>query len=87
MRGNRTQFAEAAARCEHALAIREAVFGRDSEPVAQVLHELGVLYRRRGMLEQSRASFTRALAIREARFPADHEAVRATRTWLESPGM
>ena len=53
---------------ESALAISEVNLSRDHGDVAQLLHNLGVVERKLGNLDQAKSAFMRALAIRERLF-------------------
>jgi CHAT domain-containing protein len=61
------QYTQALPKLEHALKLREAVFGETPE-VAECLDELSDVYHRQGEEKRAELSFQRALAVREAFF-------------------
>jgi CHAT domain-containing protein/Tfp pilus assembly protein PilF len=66
------KYAEALARGEHALALREAVLGSGHPEVAKCLNVVGDLYRRRGDLAHAEPLMLRGLAIREGALGKNH---------------
>jgi CHAT domain-containing protein/Tfp pilus assembly protein PilF len=69
------KYAEAMARGEHALALREALLGNSHPQVANCLDLLGRLHRLQGSAERAGILLQRALAIRESALGREHSTV------------
>jgi CHAT domain-containing protein/Tfp pilus assembly protein PilF len=78
------KYADAVARGEHALALREALLGDTHPDVATSLNALGAHYLLRGNPVRAELLLQRALAIREAAFGNNHPEVAQTLTHLAS---
>ncbi|SEU24508.1 CHAT domain-containing tetratricopeptide repeat protein [Stigmatella erecta] len=76
------KYAEALARSEHALALREAVLGKRHTDVAQSLNNLASLSYEQGLYEQAEPLCQRALAIWEAALGKSHPDVALALTNL-----
>lgn len=72
------QYAEAAARAEHALKLREAVLPRVHPQVADCLGLLAEIYRYQSDFERAEPLYERALEIQEATLGGTHLAVATT---------
>jgi CHAT domain-containing protein/Tfp pilus assembly protein PilF len=76
------RYADAIARGEHALALREAVLGGSHPDVARCLDMLGLRYLLQGNPARAEPLLQRALAIREAALGPNHPEVAQTLTTL-----
>jgi CHAT domain-containing protein/Tfp pilus assembly protein PilF len=72
------RYAEAVARAEHALALREALLGSTHPDVATCLNLLGRVHTLQGNLDRAEALIQRGLAIREAALGKNHLDVAAS---------
>jgi CHAT domain-containing protein/tetratricopeptide (TPR) repeat protein len=72
------KFAEAIAKGEHALALREAVLGGMHPDVAASLNRLANSYKAQGLFDRAMPLQARSLAIREAVLGKDHPDVAAS---------
>jgi hypothetical protein len=66
------KYAEAVMQAEHALALREAVLGKNHLDVADSLACLATLYWEQGLYERAEPLHHRALTLREAARGKDH---------------
>ncbi|KFA87324.1 hypothetical protein Q664_48675 [Archangium violaceum Cb vi76] len=71
-------YSEALAQAEQALTLREAVLGGTHPEVANCLHLLGDIHRRRGDLARAEPLLQRALTLREAALGKDHLSVASS---------
>ncbi|QRN97037.1 tetratricopeptide repeat protein [Archangium violaceum] len=71
------KYAEAIARAEHALALRETVLGSTNPRVAEVLDALGRFHTAQGLYSRAEPLFQRALSIQEKAFGKSHRLVAA----------